>query len=167
MSEKTTARVRREELRAEGSRELSRVLARHDLTQSQLADAVGASKQQVQEWCDHTSPKGPQLQDVQLMPEAVALDLLTSLAASLGFSLTRVESARDVDFSALAHIAAEANDVVRAMAESLADGQLSAAELERIQLEANQAARAFQELSLSAGKRLGESKRALRAVASK
>jgi DNA-binding XRE family transcriptional regulator len=71
-----TPREEREHLRAEFARVLRRALDRHDITQAQLADAVGVADSKVTRWCDHRSPEVPCSASIVLMPRPVQVELL-------------------------------------------------------------------------------------------
>jgi hypothetical protein len=75
MAERTTARQRREAARAELSRELTRALARHDVTQLELARETGAAGSVVQRWTEPELRETPSIADLRHMPREVAVDL--------------------------------------------------------------------------------------------
>jgi transcriptional regulator with XRE-family HTH domain len=77
----STPAEQRASLRAEFARVLRRALDRHDITQAQLADAVGIAPSKVGRWTDHRAPEVPCAASIALMPRPVAVDVLTWMSA--------------------------------------------------------------------------------------
>ena len=88
----TPARVARVAEKVECARLLVRLLAEHDVTQRELAAAVGASKAVIGRWCDRDRLETPSVADVRMMPRVIAIPLLRWMADPPDADIERIHS---------------------------------------------------------------------------
>lgn len=126
-----TPSEQRASMRAEFARVLRRSLDRHDITQAQLADAVGVAASKVGRWTDHRVNETPCVASLALLPRPVAIDLLTWIGAHHHATIADDLSFGDDVSDHLAHFARlvdEINGVSTTYARALADGGIDPAE---------------------------------------
>ena len=73
--------------RAQLSRVFRRSLDRHDRTQAEVAQSVGATPQKVQLWTDHHRLDTPTIAHLALMPDGVLEDLISPILDERGLRL--------------------------------------------------------------------------------
>jgi hypothetical protein len=116
--------------RADFARVLRRALDKHDVTQSQVADAVGIADSKVHRWCDHRAPEVPCAASIALMPRPVALDVLAWIGEAHHVHIVDELEAKDVGehLSHLHTLIRETADATSAYAKALDDGVIDRAE---------------------------------------
>lgn len=113
---------------------LDRALVSCGVSQAQVASAIGVCRERVRDWCDADKEPAITLRDL-----VVVMRRLPTLGAELVRAQANlVDERRGPGLAPLAHVArvsAEAGDLARTVSEALADGDLDAAERERIDRE--------------------------------
>lgn len=138
-----TIRATRPEKRAAraaaASRALHQALDTHDVTQEEIAAALGVTQCQVSRWASPQTLDALPLHDVGELPDEVAIELLRPVVAKLGYALAQLPLTSDAsgaghEIEMLARLASESAQAVAAFATSLQKGHdrtiLRAAQLE-------------------------------------
>ena len=118
-------------------------LARHDVTQAELARCCGVPHQRVQQWTDRDRAEMPCLADVMAMPRPVALDLIRHALEPHEHTATPTpewDGCHDHG-KRLASTVKEVSDVLTVYSASNSDGQVTAGEAEDVEREALEAIR--------------------------
>jgi transcriptional regulator with XRE-family HTH domain len=146
VSSPVSPRIAREERRRSAARRLARLLAEHDVTQAELADACGVGYQRVQKWSDRDRTDTPSVADLEAMPTPIARGFLEHVAESHGLVITEAvapDATHTDDLRTLADAIRESGEAAAIYADAMADGGLSIEEAHAVIREATQAVDAF------------------------
>lgn len=121
MRDGSTARTRREALKAELSRVLDRARVGADVVLDELGEACGVGLSIAHRWTDTRRPESPSLADVVQMPRPIALELLRWTANKLGVDVVDRVDVRNVgdDVSLMARVAREVGEMLTAYGDEL------------------------------------------------
>lgn len=128
---RTTARAARLAAKERVARRLLRALADLDLTQGELAHAIGVTPQIVQRWCDRDHGATITAADLLVAPREVAMALLREVAEPHHAQVVD-ELATEPRQEPLSALVLAINAVETEYAAALADGVLSRAERMRL-----------------------------------
>lgn len=129
--------------RAQLSRVFRRSLDRHDRTQAEVAQAVGATTQKVQLWSDHHRLDTPTIAHLALMPDGVLEDLLAPILDERGLRLVGcgaylAGAGEQGHLEHLRDVIRECSDVQRDYASAISGG-ITRAEREALRREISEA----------------------------
>lgn len=132
MSDDSTSRTssasiieQRAERQARHARLLRGALDRHDVSQAEVAVVAGVAPSKVARWCDPDSRDRPAWHEIEVLPDAVAVDVLRELARAHGFTLSQLPVGAKLsdDVAMLAATAKEDGEKLAAIAECIRPGK--------------------------------------------
>lgn len=146
-TERARRHARREEAKVEAARDLTRALADTSTTQTQVAAVCGLAPSKPQRWADPDAGETMTVADLALLltdetTRALALELLSSLAERAACVIVAAPAVASPSegLALVAKAARESADVIAALVESHADGQLTPDEGSRLAVEGRELA---------------------------
>lgn len=146
-TERARRKVEREEAKETSARSLGRALSRTGTTQTEVADRLGLAPSKPQRWSDPGSGETMSLADLAVLLRdprlrGLAVEVLRDVADDAGLAVIEKPTVGAIDAGTVlaAQASRESADVVAAILESHADGELTVDEGERLRREGREMA---------------------------